>query len=427
MKYKTTLFYPTGPDSKFLTFSNYTDSLTGSFLSTNNKLYPTGFLALNIPGLDTAEAKSDFISQYLTGYYENKLAFLRESAIYNNLTSEDFICPLNILLECINMWNKNGGDPAYDPQVRKIDIVYAGDVTEQDYNGVYADTICTLDLNNATKGEVEYTEVNLDESALLASEEHLHGWSTNELNTIDDSNQFNVYKNMQAIYDKEDLDPAPGETIIPSYYYTKSDIAGISLSQNTDNSITFNAIILLYDMIDITENNENTSSILENDYIDLNINTASNILYNRYAPYGIWISDNPITISKDYRTNLAPVWSLSVLSQFKPLPYNNVYNIDSINDTTDEESEATNVDLTLAEQRANYTTFTQVLARQNEIIDKYEEVIKKYNNSITTQLDTLGEAIERYNGAAEILTTFKDTLTELANRVAELESRIDYL
>ena len=41
MKRKTNLFYLNGPDSKFITFSNYTEALTGNFLSTDTKLFPS--------------------------------------------------------------------------------------------------------------------------------------------------------------------------------------------------------------------------------------------------------------------------------------------------------------------------------------------------------------------------------------------------
>ena len=44
MKRKTNLFYVDGPDSKFITFSNYTEALTGNFLSTDTKLFPDKFL-----------------------------------------------------------------------------------------------------------------------------------------------------------------------------------------------------------------------------------------------------------------------------------------------------------------------------------------------------------------------------------------------
>ena len=69
MKRKTNLFYTSGPDSKFITFSNYTESLTGNFLSTDTKLFPDKFLCLKISNLHTGNTntKAQFIS-YLAKY-----------------------------------------------------------------------------------------------------------------------------------------------------------------------------------------------------------------------------------------------------------------------------------------------------------------------------------------------------------------------
>ena len=44
---KTNLFYTSGVDSKFLTFSNYTESLTGNFISTDTKIFPSKFLCIS--------------------------------------------------------------------------------------------------------------------------------------------------------------------------------------------------------------------------------------------------------------------------------------------------------------------------------------------------------------------------------------------
>ena len=55
MDRKTNLFYNAlSKDSNFLTFSNYTESLTGNFLSTDTKLFPSTFLCLKIPRLYAA-------------------------------------------------------------------------------------------------------------------------------------------------------------------------------------------------------------------------------------------------------------------------------------------------------------------------------------------------------------------------------------
>ena len=79
MKRKTNLFYTTGPDSKFITFSNYTESLTGNFLSTDTKIFPSRFIALYIKGLNK-KTKSSLI-KYISKYYESKLAVLRDYLI----------------------------------------------------------------------------------------------------------------------------------------------------------------------------------------------------------------------------------------------------------------------------------------------------------------------------------------------------------
>ena len=76
MKRKTNLFYTTGPDSKFITFSNYTESLTGNFLSTDTKIFPSRFIALYIKGLNK-DTKAALI-KYIADYYESKLAVLRD-------------------------------------------------------------------------------------------------------------------------------------------------------------------------------------------------------------------------------------------------------------------------------------------------------------------------------------------------------------
>lgn len=99
MKRKTNLFYTSGPDSKFITFSNYTESLTGNFLSTDTKIYPSKFLCLNIENLN--KDSKELLIKYLVAYYENKLAFLRDKLIDENLNVEDYMLPLNYLLEAL--------------------------------------------------------------------------------------------------------------------------------------------------------------------------------------------------------------------------------------------------------------------------------------------------------------------------------------
>jgi len=168
MKRKTNLFYTEGPDSKFLTFSNYTESLTGNFLSTDTKLYPSVFLCLNVN--INKDNKKNFINNYLTGYYENKLAALRDYFIENNKKPEDYMSPLGYLLDTIKKFDSN------------FTITYVGDITEQDYNGTYTDTICTISFANYYKGTYSAeTQSELDDNYIDYSENSLYGWKENEL------------------------------------------------------------------------------------------------------------------------------------------------------------------------------------------------------------------------------------------------------
>ena len=180
MKRKTNLFYVDGPDSKFITFSNYTEALTGNFLSTNTKLFPDKFLCLKINNLYAA-TKPAFI-KYLAAYYENKLAALRDYSIEKDVNQELEILPLAYLLEAIlnvcdcdevngftfNM-SKTSSFTLYDLEenliltklVNNLNIAkhnghklitYIGNITEQDYNGTYTDTICCVNPNEYYEG-----------------------------------------------------------------------------------------------------------------------------------------------------------------------------------------------------------------------------------------------------------------------------------
>ena len=89
MKRKTNLFYTKGTDSNFITFSNYTESMTGNYLSTDTKLFPSAFICAYIDGLDASNRES-FID-YVVARYENKLAFMRDKCVENNYNIEEKI------------------------------------------------------------------------------------------------------------------------------------------------------------------------------------------------------------------------------------------------------------------------------------------------------------------------------------------------
>ena len=147
---KTNLFYTSGQDSNFLTFSNYTEAYTGNCLATDWKLYPSKFICLYMPSLLDNEGKIDinkkksFIKDYLISYYENKLAILRdlyslnisenpnnqpdtvneELDIYADMESN--IYSLNWLLEAIVLFEKD------NDVENKATVTFVGDVTELD-------------------------------------------------------------------------------------------------------------------------------------------------------------------------------------------------------------------------------------------------------------------------------------------------------
>lgn len=197
MKRKTNLFYTTGPDSKFITFSNYTESLTGNFLSTDTKLYPSRFIAVYIKGLNK-DTKSALI-KYLAAYYESKLAVIRDHFVNNRGDVETSVTPLNYLLDAlmrirgfvkkdngsyeidyvhsINNSNNISDDESETSPV--VEFRYISDITEQDYNGTYADTICCIDLNDYVKVVIDKTCINTDTDDNIVTFERpdtLYGW-----------------------------------------------------------------------------------------------------------------------------------------------------------------------------------------------------------------------------------------------------------
>ena len=203
MKRKTNLFYTTGPDSKFITFSNYTESLTGNFLSTDTKIFPSRFIALYIKGLNK-NTKGALI-KYIADYYESKLAVLRDHFDYNKSDIEKSVPPLNYLLEAllrikeINTetnevsythsiaanFIKDGNDTSSSNESNLISdsnvikFKYISDITEQDYNGTFTDTICNIDLRKfAYISSIELTDDFNDNVVQFDKPAYLYGWDS---------------------------------------------------------------------------------------------------------------------------------------------------------------------------------------------------------------------------------------------------------
>ena len=196
MKRKTNLFYTTGPDSKFITFSNYTESLTGNFLSTDTKIFPSRFIALYIKGLNK-NTKAALI-KYLADYYESKLAVLRDHFDYNKSDIEKRVPPLNYLLEALLRIkeikenevvathsiaaNKNNDDNETSNLISDSEVIkfkYISDITEQDYNGTFTDTICNIDLRKfAYISSIELTDDFNDNVVQFDKPATLYGWDS---------------------------------------------------------------------------------------------------------------------------------------------------------------------------------------------------------------------------------------------------------
>lgn len=313
MKRRTNLFYNSGEDSKFLTFSNYTECLTGTFLSTNTKLFPSKFICLNIPNLN----KGEFING-LVAYYENKLATLRDYVVNTVNRSLDELNPLSYLLRYLS----NNGIS---------NIAYIGDITEQDYNGTFSDTICVINTSKMFSGQIITDNIVLNETNLFAiAEENLRGWYENGTYLGP-----NNYANINPVFDDQNK-------------YLLTDNNYISVSNTETNSVEFNVIIPTFSLV-------NTDSVLtENIYSELSLlDSTDNEIHGTSdinVPMGIWFADKSVVLEGDSKYNTS--WSLAIGSQFKPFPTSNNIN-----------SEITNESNSIA-----FGTFAQILSRQNDLL-----------------------------------------------------------
>ncbi len=331
MKRKTNLFYNSGPDSKFLTFSNYTEALTGNFLSTNTKLFPSTFLCLNIPSLNK-ENKQEFINNSLIRYYENKLANLRDRV------NEDELFPLSYLIETIMKFDSN------------TSISYIGNITEQDYLGSYTDTICIIDTQYLQSAII--TPINNEEPDIREADSTLYGW----YDIIDDTAVYtgpSAYASLTPVFDTEGS----------QYQLTPNYNIEYNTPETVPSNIVFNVVVPLFTFVNVNEG------------VDIN-NQDESILTSNFktnVPLGIWFADDNVNLKVD-RT-YGQSWSLAIGSQFKPLPTSPEVRSDVYKDP--------NTDA--------FKTFAQVLVRQNELLD----TIEKQNLIIYNLTKRLAEVEDR--------------------------------
>lgn len=373
MKRRTNLFYnASSDDSKFLTFSNYTESLTGNFLATDTKLFPSTFICAYIPSLVDAEAKDTFIKSYLVSKYENKLAFLRDEFAYEGKNCEDYMTPLKYLFETIYEYDES------------TEISLIGNITEEHYNGIYADTICVVDSSNYKTGSwvteeiepKEYIEYNTDP-------DHLYGWSEE----IEGSYIYN------GPSEYADCTPALDDDNMVTY---QSDLVYINL-MSADKDVKFNVLIPLYDVVN--EATVEVSDLIEDaDTITDSISPT----YLKNVPLGIWFADDNVVELK-HDEKYAPTWSLVIGSQFKPFPHGKYLKNEIESDATADA----------------YHTFAEVLARQNRVLDQFEK-INTTLQGMNTRLTLVESQVKSIASQANI-----DDLKIMINNVkTELETEI---
>lgn len=435
MQRKTNLFYTTGQDSNFLTFSNFTEALTGNFLATDWKVYPARFMCINMPLLienspedlefrAAAElegsTKEYFIKKYLVGYYENKLAFLRDYYVSQINSGEpityDIEGDIHSLSWLIETFNKFINEvKSYNIQEDlSFNITFIGDVTEFDYKGSYTDTICIIDasdgyydenhdklkkyiaspLSEEFESSDDYIPYKYNDNNLSVN--NLYGWEEDELSsTIYNSDSVNL------IFDNN-------ENITEGNVYSKNQLYSFSESFDSSTILKFNLIIPLFDIMDLNYKT-NFDVLEENSIVDI-LNSSETYIStfdNKEKksinnPLGIWFSDKLIELEKDIDSQYAPSWSIIISGQFKPLPYSSKYN---------------NEDITLKDNQQAFATYAQILSKQKTLISKIYELTSKINSLETLLNSNTSELLNNDEIQEIIAEKVNEKVTEKLNDI----------
>ena len=370
---------------QFVTFSNYAESMTGNSLSVNTKMFPSGFICLDIPKLSNdneeyANTKS-FYKDCLVAHYENKMAFLRDyvTDIDTKNHTLDELKSLDYLLRSIKQFDSTSN------------IVHIGDIVEQNYNGIYSDMLLTINVP-----EYKYT-YNINSVDTIKSpvnyhtyvgetNNNLYGWYKVEKEDDNISYIYNgpsTFNDTNIILDDE------------NYYYigNKYDKINIVKTNGTE-PLKFNVIIPLFNIYNIDEtvsNSNNGITSNKDNNIDLSICDNDN-----YIPYGIWFSgtNNYVTLNRNTNIDtyeiIQPSWSLVLSSQFSAFPYSSKYSTNAIsNNTTDKSFEKTDTKYI----DVYHNTFASILTEQSNLID----LLYKQNKEIADirkELDILKSRIK---------------------------------
>lgn len=415
MNRKTNIFYSEGNDSNFLTFDNYSEALTGDILATDQKLWPSRFLCLYIEALDGMTSadrdlhKKEFINKYLVPYYENKLAFLRD----NIESSEELvdICPLNYLLSLIYYYvgKMNGKEYSNVSDAEldlyngtyytdlltedKIGINYISDIIEQDYNGTYADIICTITTANKYKPTLVYhapedMENYYNIKAYDGSKTKLYGWE-NETNS-----SMQQYIAQNVLFDGQFSDTNGDHNA----YYVNSLIETIKVENYNGGNLKFNVIIPVFDSQFINKIKDNDELVLDG---------QTNV------PLGMYFTGKPVELEANngvFNTS----WSLLISMQFKAFPYS--FGITHNFDDSDAIKDA-------------YITFAEILAKQNDSIKnftRYNNQILALQNKINILESTLN-SISTVHNIDDINLNLMKLKNKIDNSLIEMNDKIDEL
>lgn len=418
---KTNLLYSTyiGEENSFLTFSNYTEAMTGNHLSVNTKMFPSTFLCAYINV--TPDNIGSFINT-IVGKYENKLAFLRDTFTKDsNISAEDNIYPLEYLINTLKDFDN------------EFSINYVGQVTEQDYNGTFCDTMCIISTEDnggkVTLNSVDGTKKTVDYNN---SYDYLYGWSSyNATNNSYIYNGPSIYSDVTPLFDN---DKNNSYIYVSSYEHNKL----IFTPADKAKSIEFNCIIPLFDIVNV-DPKSNESNITEpsntepsdtkpsdTESPDVEQSKPSNIFEvdltssTCNVPMGIWFSQKfeKITLQRDETSGFWPSWSLVLSSQFKPFPK-----------SPHLQSDTQNISSTDA-----FGTFAQILVEQARLTDEHTDIAvnvqalsnrisnveSKINNiSTNMSLDALQNKIDQ-------IDTKLASLTESLEKVNSLISSITW-
>ena len=404
---KTNLLYSTyiGEENSFLTFSNYTEAMTGNHLSVNTKMFPSTFLCAYI------NVRPDNIGSFINtivGKYENKLAFLRDTFTKDsNISAEDNIYPLEYLINTLKDFDN------------EFSINYVGQVTEQDYNGTFCDTMCIISTED-NGGKVTLSDVTTAKKTVdyNNSYKYLYGWSSYD--ATKNSYIYNgpsIYKHVKPLFDKlSDNNNNNDNNENNSYIYVSSyEHDKLIFTPDTNaKSIEFNCIIPLFDIVNV-DPKSNESNITETSDTELSDTESPDVEQSKplnilevdltsstcNVPMGIWFSQKfkKITLQRDETSGFWPSWSLVLSSQFKPFPK-----------SPHLQSDTQNISSTDA-----FGTFAQILVEQARLTDEH--------TNIAVNVQALSNRISNVESKINNIST-NMSLDALQNKIDQIDTKL---